>query len=64
VGPGHYLPNISCAEDWRASPLKAQNPSGLPKTIIIAAIYDVLHDEGRDSAEAMSNAGTDMEYID
>jgi len=60
----HYLPDLSCIEDWRASPLKATDLSGLPKALVITAECDVLHDEGEAYAKAMAAAGTKVEYID
>ena len=60
----YYLPDLSCIEDWRASPLKATDLSGLPEALVITAECDVLHDEGEAYAKAMAEAGTKVEYID
>ena len=60
----NYLPETSCIDDWRVSPLKATDLSGLPKALVITAECDVLHDEGAAYAKAMAAAGTEVEYID
>lgn len=60
----HYLRNAADIEDWRASPLKAPDLSGLPPALVITAECDVLHDDGVAFAEAMAAAGTPVEHID
>ncbi len=59
----HYLPNNSYADDWRASPIKAPDLSGLPRALIITAECDVLHDEGAEYAKALEKMGSEVEYI-
>jgi acetyl esterase len=56
----HYLALREDADDWRASPIKA-NLEGLPPTLIIAAECDVLRDDGVAFAEALRAAGNDVE---
>jgi len=53
----HYLRGPDDAEDWRASPLRAPDLSGLPPALVITAECDVLHDEGVALAEAMAAKG-------
>ena len=60
----HYLRRPDDAGDWRASPLKAPDLSGLPPALLITAECDVLHDEGVALAKAMAAAGTAVEHID
>lgn len=46
--------------EWRSpdiSPLRADNVSGMPRTIIATAQYDVLRDEGEAYAQKMRDAG-------
>jgi acetyl esterase len=54
---GHYLRDVSDAADWRASPLRAGNFSGLPPALVVTAGFDPLGDEGEAYARALSDAG-------
>jgi acetyl esterase len=60
----HYLRGPEDITDWRASPVKAADLSGLPPALVITAECDVLHDEGVALAEAMAAAGTSVEHVD
>ena len=57
----HYLRTPADAEDWRASPIKA-NLKGVAPAIVITAECDVLHDEGEAYAAALKKAGVAVEY--
>jgi acetyl esterase len=53
----HYLPDEDAAVDPRASPLLAEDLSGLPPAFIATAGFDVLRDEGEDYARRLQEAG-------
>jgi acetyl esterase len=52
-----YLPDESMALDPRASPLLADDLSGMPPAYIATAGFDVLRDEGEAYAERLRDAG-------
>jgi acetyl esterase len=54
---GHYLPDEGAALDPRASPLLAEDLSGLPPTYIATAGFDPLRDEGEAYARRLREAG-------
>jgi acetyl esterase len=58
----HYLRGPEDAEDWRASPIRAPNLAGAAPAIVITAECDVLHDDGKNYADALSRAGVPVEY--
>jgi acetyl esterase len=58
----HYLPRPEDADDWRASPIRAESFAGVAPAIIITAECDVLHDDGESYAEALRGAGVPVEY--
>jgi acetyl esterase len=53
----HYLNDADDADDWRASPARAQNLGGLPPTYVLTAGADPLRDEGDEYAERLRQAG-------
>jgi acetyl esterase len=57
-----YLRDQRDAEDWRASPLRARDFSGLPATYIITAGFDPLRDEGRAYADRLARAGVSVTH--
>jgi acetyl esterase len=59
----HYLTGASDAEDWRASPLFAQDLAGVAPALIVTAECDVLYDDGVRYAEALEAAGVPTEYV-
>ena len=57
---GHYIQNESHAKDPLASPLLADDHSGLPPAMIAVAGYDPLRDEGEAYAEKLGEAGVEV----
>jgi acetyl esterase len=57
----HYLARPDDANDWRASPIKA-DLKGLPPAFIVSAECDVLRDEGFAYANALRAAGNIVEH--
>jgi acetyl esterase len=53
----HYLPDRDAAHEWRCSPLRAPDFSGLAPAYVLTAGFDPLRDEGEEFAAALSAAG-------
>jgi acetyl esterase len=51
------------AADWRVSPLLAADHSGQPPTLLVAAGFDLLRDEGMAYAEALEAAGAPVRRL-
>ena len=54
---GHYLRNDADRADWRASPNKIADLSGLPRALVITGGFDPLRDEGEAFGMRMVAAG-------
>jgi acetyl esterase len=52
-----YLPDPSDYDDVRASPLLAEDLSGLAPAVVVTAGFDPLRDEGMAYADALASAG-------
>lgn len=53
----HYLRGPGDVDDWRASPLRTANLSGVASALVLTAGNDVLCDEGKAYARRLQEAG-------
>tara|TARA_Y100000588_G_scaffold348037_1_gene397283 strand:+ start:1013 stop:1912 length:900 start_codon:yes stop_codon:yes gene_type:complete len=68
--PGHrmkyfwdqYVPTEEDRMNWRCAPFHADDHSGLPPALVLAAGLDPLLDEGKEYAEKLSKSGVEVEY--
>jgi acetyl esterase len=56
----HYLADPDGRRAWRASPIRAEDLSGLPAASIVVAECDPLRDEGEAYARSLHAAGVDV----
>jgi len=54
----HYIDRTAHYDDWRASPLLAQDLSRLPAALVVTAGFDPLRDEGLQYADRLAAAGS------
>lgn len=58
---GHYLRDPSDGADWRVSPARARDLSGLPPAFVLTAEFDPLRDQGEAYARRLAAAGVDVD---
>ncbi len=58
----HYLPADTGPFNPLVSPLLAENVSGMPRTLLHTAEFDLLRDEGRNYSERLTQAGNEVSY--
>jgi len=58
----HYLNGSTGIDDWRASPARVQDLSGLPSAYVLTAGADPLRDEGDEFAKRLSDAGVQVTH--
>jgi acetyl esterase len=61
---GHYLADKKHGADWRVSPLRAPDLTGLAPAVVTTAWFDPLRDEGKAYADALASAGVATKYYD
>lgn len=59
----YYLTRPEDGEHHHASPLRAKNLAGLPKTYLITGEYDLLRDEGEDYGAQLRRAGVAVDTV-
>lgn len=60
---GHYLPGPKEHSDWRASPLRAADLSGVAPALVLTAAYDPLCDEGIAYARRLEQEGVRVVHL-
>jgi len=58
---GHYVADPAARTDPDASPLRDQDLSGLPPTVVLTAEHDPLRDEGEEFAARLQAVGVDVQ---
>jgi acetyl esterase len=61
---GHYLDDPARRGDPLASPLRAEDLSGVAPALVVVAEYDPLHDEGAAYAERLRDAGVRVDLLE
>ena len=58
----HYIPDVARRTEPEASPIYAEDLSGLPPAVILTAEHDVLRDEGEEYAAKLEAAGVEVNF--
>jgi len=60
---GHYIPDAAARTDWRASPMRHPNLSGVAPAYVMTAAYDPLVDEGIAYAQRLEREGVPVMHV-
>jgi acetyl esterase len=60
---GHYVPDEGRRSEPRVAPLRIDELSGLPPTVVVTAGFDPLRDEGDAYADALADAGVEVRHL-
>lgn len=58
-----YIPDLAHAQDWRASPLRADTLAGAPPAFIITMHHDPLAEEGKAYALRLADEGVTVTHL-